>query len=83
MGLLPGYRGQGLGPALLEAVIREATRQDLTRIELEVFSANTRAIALYERFGFQHEGTKRAARMLEGQVEDILCMALLLPPPAT
>lgn len=40
---------------------------------------NRPAIALYERFGFEREGVKRAARVLGGRSEDILCMALLLP----
>jgi RimJ/RimL family protein N-acetyltransferase len=57
--------------------LREAPRQGFTRIELEVFESNARAIALYERRGFVHEGRKRAARILDGRTEDVLCMAWL------
>ena len=80
MGLLQAYRRRGLGSALLRAVLAEAQLQGLNRIELEVYTSNQPAIALYQRFGFVREGIKRSARILDGQVEDILCMALLLPP---
>ena len=80
MGLLETYRRRGLGSALLRAVLAEAKLQGLSRIELEVYTSNQPAIALYERFGFVREGIKRSARILDGQGEDILCMALLLPP---
>jgi ribosomal protein S18 acetylase RimI-like enzyme len=80
MGLLQRYRGRGLGTVLLRAVLGEARLQGLSRIELEVYTSNQPAIALYERFGFAREGIKRSARILDGHVEDILCMALLLTP---
>jgi|SRR5262245_32730152 len=80
MGVLQPYRGRGLGRALLRAVLGEAKLQGISRIELEVYTSNQPAIALYERFGFTREGIKRSARILDGQVEDIACMALLLAP---
>jgi RimJ/RimL family protein N-acetyltransferase len=83
MGLLQPYRGRGLGGALLRAVLDEAQLQGLSRVELEVYTSNQPAIALYERFGFVREGIKRSARILDGKIEDILCMALLLPALST
>jgi len=80
MGLLLSYRRRGLGSALLRSVLRAAEARHLNRIELEVYTSNEPAIALYERFGFAREGIKRSARVLDGHAEDILCMALLLPP---
>ena len=82
MGILASHRGRGLGSALLRTVLREAENQGLSRIELEVYSSNQRAIALYERFGFTREGIKRSGRVLDGRAEDVLCMGLLLPPLA-
>jgi len=87
MGLLPGYRGKGLGRALLLATLQSARELGLGRIELEVLESNRAAIALYERHGFEHEGRKRAGRVLDGEPEDVLCMALLFeatggPPPS-
>jgi RimJ/RimL family protein N-acetyltransferase len=80
MGLLAAFRRRGLGSALLHSALREARSEQLSRIELEVYAANKPAIALYERFGFSREGIKRSARLLDGEPEDVLCMALLLPP---
>jgi RimJ/RimL family protein N-acetyltransferase len=81
MGLLPAYRGRGLGRRLLDETVRRTFAQGLTRIELEVYASNRAAIALYERYGFAHEGRKRRGRSLDGVTEDILCMALLREQP--
>jgi len=80
MALLPEYRGKGIGRTLAERTIRAAAAKGIERIELEVFASNQRAIRLYERLGFQHEGIKRNARKLDGSYNDILLMALLVPP---
>ena len=77
MGLLPEYRGKGLGRALAERAIRDARAKQIERIELEVFGSNTRAIRLYERLGFAYEGVRRRARKLDGAYEDLIVMALL------
>jgi RimJ/RimL family protein N-acetyltransferase len=81
MGILDGYRERGLGAELLGRTLASVRANGLTRVGLEVFASNTRAIALYRRFGFAHEGVKRAGRILDGRVEDIVCMALLLHEP--
>lgn len=78
MGLLPDYRGRGLGERLLRASIDAAVRMGMERIELEVYPSNQRAIKLYERLGFQLEGVKRKARKLEGKYEDDCFMALIV-----
>lgn len=53
-------RGEGIGGALLEAIIKEAQRRDMREIWLDVVDTNPRARALYERAGFvakETEGT--------------------------
>ena len=75
MGLLPAWRGRGLGARLLDAALAGAAGLGITRVELEVFASNPRAIALYERRGFAREGVKRAARIIDGATDDIFCMA--------
>ena len=80
MGLLPAYRGKGLGRRLLQTTLSRAVENGLTRVELEVFAGNAQAIALYEAFGFQHEGVKISARVLDGRSEDIRCMAWMKTP---
>ena len=77
IGILPGYRGRKIGPRLLAATIADAFQKGVTRIELEVYAGNARAIALYRKFGFVEEGRKRHARCLDGVCEDSICMALL------
>jgi RimJ/RimL family protein N-acetyltransferase len=80
IGLLPDYRGQGLGKALLEAAVAAAEERDLRRIELTVFADNLRAIALYEKTGFVREGVMRAARYLgPDDYRDVVLMARLDP----
>ena len=80
MGLLPAYRGRGLGARLLDATLDGVAVLGITRVELEVFSSNTRAIALYEKHGFAHEGVKRGGRVLDGRTEDLVCMAWSATP---
>ena len=77
IGILPEYRGQKIGARLLAATIAEAFEKGLTRIELEVYAGNARAIALYKKFGFSEEGRKRQARCLDGNYDDSILMALL------
>jgi RimJ/RimL family protein N-acetyltransferase len=78
MGVVAAFRGQGIGRRLLDATVHAAQQAGLTRIELEVFSSNTNAIQLYERYGFVHEGVHRRGRIIDGRVEDVLIMGLLV-----
>lgn len=79
MGVLAPFRSRGLGRLLLDATLLATRDVGLRRVELEVLSSNSGAIALYEKSGFAHEGRKHAARMLDGKTEDILLMALVWP----
>lgn len=82
MGVLPAWRGRGLGRRLLEACIASSWARGLTRIELEVRVDNAPAIRLYERVGFGHEGIKRQAIRVDGVHVDTHAMSLLAPGPA-
>jgi RimJ/RimL family protein N-acetyltransferase len=77
MGLLPGYRGQGLGRRLLREVLNRVFADGLLRVELEVFASNIAAIRLYEQEHFVIEGRKRRARTLDGVEDDVIVMGLL------
>ena len=58
MMLLPEYWGYGIGSQLLAAIIDIADNWlGLRRIDLEVTTDNPAGIALYRKFGFEHEGT--------------------------
>jgi len=77
MGLIPTYRGQGLGKRLVVETIHSARQVGIERVELEVFASNERAIALYRTLGFVTEGIKRRARKLDGVYDDNVFMALV------
>lgn len=48
--------GRGIGTALMERLVAHAREQGIEIIELQVRSDNTRAIRLYEKFGFVRIG---------------------------
>ncbi|MDQ3002427.1 MAG: GNAT family N-acetyltransferase [Fibrobacterota bacterium] len=49
----PGYRGQGIGMALLGAVENEARAMGCCKLTLEVLENNSRAVRTYKSFGFE------------------------------
>ena len=77
MGILPDARGQGLGRKLLLASLYAAAPLGLTRIELDVYDDNPRAIRLYEGVGFLREGTKRKAMLIDGTFKNLIMMAII------
>ena len=77
MGLLPGFRGQGIGRALINVTIKAAQDLGLIRIELTVHADNASAIALYSSIGFAREGVRKDAALIDGVFKDIVMMALV------
>jgi RimJ/RimL family protein N-acetyltransferase len=78
IGLLPAYRGQGLGRQLMQRAIDTAWQGGrFTRVELTVNSENANAIALYRKLGFEIEGRKRNQVLIDGRYLDLLVMGLL------
>jgi RimJ/RimL family protein N-acetyltransferase len=78
MGLLPEFRGQGLGTKLLSTVVKHAKVTGLEKMELHVYTSNLAAIALYTKLGFEEEGVIRRYRKLDGQYFDSMIMGLFL-----
>ncbi|MBI3523854.1 MAG: GNAT family N-acetyltransferase [Betaproteobacteria bacterium] len=78
IGLLPEARHQGLGAKLLAAAIAKSWSKGLTRLELTVREDNLNAKALYEKFGFVHEGIRRRGSVVGNESHDVYAMALLL-----
>lgn len=71
-------RGQGFGTAALRLVLAHAFGPlELHRVSLEVYAFNVRAIHVYEKVGFRHEGRMRDALWWEGTAYDTLLMAVL------
>jgi len=80
IGLAPGARGQGLGSEALRLVLAHAFGPlGLHRVSLEVYAFNARAIHVYEKVGFRHEGRMRDALWWDDAPHDALLMAALAP----
>jgi [ribosomal protein S18]-alanine N-acetyltransferase len=74
-----GWRGRGVGSALLLAAIDWARDHGLHKLCLEVFAHNTAAIALYRKTGFVEEGRRvRQYRRASGELWDSIIMGLAL-----
>ena len=74
MGIIPIYRGRGLGRRLIEATLRAAHDAGIERIELSVHADNDKAIALYEKVGFVREGLARKSVRIDGRYKDAIHM---------
>ena len=74
----PAYREHGYGSDAIRVLLRFAfLEMNLNRVGLEVMSYNDRAIAAYERIGFQHEGRQRETVIRDGVYYDTLLMGIL------
>jgi ribosomal-protein-alanine N-acetyltransferase len=73
-----GRQGEGLGRLLLRALLDEAGRRGCARAFLDVRADNRAAIALYEAYGFERVGTRRA---FYRDGADALLMRAPLPLP--
>lgn len=68
--------GRGVGSELMAALLDLADNWlNLKRVELEVHTDNPGAIHLYEKFGFEVEGTRRFQAYGDGRWTDSLVMA--------
>jgi RimJ/RimL family protein N-acetyltransferase len=71
-----GWRRRGIGRALLETAVEWARGAGVRKIELHVFPHNEGAIKLYDEFGFEREGYRRAHyRRSSGEFVDAILMA--------
>src|SRR6266498_386833 len=74
-----GWRGRGVGSALLRAGIEWARGAGAHKVALQVWPHNAAALALYEKFGFQREGLLRGHyRRRNGELWDAIVMGLPL-----
>ena len=77
MGVIDGFRGKGIGIALMRATLARAKEAGLTRVELTVREDNLRAKTLYEKVGFAVEGVKRKAALFDGKYYNLILMSRL------
>ena len=73
----PDARASGLGTSLVAQVLEHAS-QAVEEVRLTVVTANTSAIRLYERLGFERYGLEPRALKIGGDYHDEALMALSL-----
>jgi len=78
LGVVEASQGYGVGSALITEAIAWAIHYQLYRVQLQVQTDNQKALHLYRKFGFQHEGTLRRCALVNGEYVDKHQMALLL-----
>lgn len=77
VGILQAYWGLGLGSAILRYVLDWARTVRIHKVNLSVIETNEKAIALYERYGFEVEGRLRDDKLIDGQYFDTILMGHL------
>lgn len=74
----PSHRSKGYGTEAMQLMMRFAFQElNLHRLQLTVFSYNEPAMRMYERLGFQREGTFREFLLRDGRRHDMLLYGLL------
>jgi putative acetyltransferase len=72
-------QGRGVGTALMRAALDLADNWlNLSRVELTVYTDNEAGVALYEKFGFEVEGTHHRYAFRGGEYTDAHSMARVL-----
>ncbi len=77
MGVLPEYRGKGIGKKLVLATLEKAKKQ-FTRIQLWVFEDNNPAFDLYKSVGFEVEGIGRNVAKMDGVYKSTHMMSIIV-----
>jgi RimJ/RimL family protein N-acetyltransferase len=78
MGLLPEFRGKGVGRRLIQQTLAAARDFGFHRVELTVREDNLNATELYKKVGFEIEGLQRDAFLVDGVYANLIMMAVLL-----
>ena len=76
--ILQAYTHQGIGTRLFTGLEQWARTNGLRRLELTTMAHNVNAIALYQKMGFEIEGTKRRSMCIDGNDIDEYYMGKLL-----
>lgn len=75
VGVLEDHQRQGIATKLIEFAEDWAKEQDVKRLELTVITENEPAIALFEKTGFEKEGTRKDAVNINDDYYDEYFMA--------
>ena len=75
LAVAPGDRRRGVASALIAAAEQQARARGARKLSLRVLGTNETAMRLYERHGFQREGTLRDEFRIGGRFVDDVLMA--------
>jgi RimJ/RimL family protein N-acetyltransferase len=78
IGILAQYRGLGVGTKLFDHLEKWAMEHNVHRLELSVVTRNEAGLGLYNKMGFEIEGTKRNSLYIDGEFLDEYYMSKLL-----
>lgn len=78
MTVLRDYWNQGIGTALLQNMENFSKEIGVTRIEAKVRTQNVNGLTLYKKVGYQVEGTRKHAVLIDDVFQDEFFIAKLL-----
>ena len=77
VGVLRAHWSQGVASRMLGEVTSWAPGAGIKRLELMAHTANARAVSLYQKHGFEIEGTKRSSLLVDGVYTDEYLMSFI------
>lgn len=78
MSVIAAYRNKGIGRGLIQHLLNWASIRHISNVELNVFSNNHAAIALYASLRFEEDGRRvNAVKLQEGSFCDLIHMTRL------
>jgi ribosomal protein S18 acetylase RimI-like enzyme len=72
------HRRHGIGRALLDAAVDWARGHGIEKLELHVFPWNEPALRLYESYGFEQVGVRRAHYRRDDGLADAILMSFMI-----
>lgn len=69
-----GFRGRGVGRALLEALVRESESEGIWTLQAGIFPENVASVELHKSCGFREVGRRERVGKLEGRWRDTVLL---------
>ena len=69
-----GFRGLGLGRALLSTLVRESEGQGIWTLQASIFPENVASVALHKACGFREVGRRERVGRLKGRWRDTILL---------
>ncbi len=68
------YRGQGIGRALLAALIAESEKHGIWTLQAGIFPENEHSLLLHKQAGFREVGRRERIGRMDGQWRDVMLL---------